>query len=94
MPQSTFAGVATAIFTLMTAMVVTVGAIMTYITARAARKAALRAEIKMEAVREQTIEIHTIVNQQRTDMQRYIRAQTALLILHGIEPPIDQSLED
>lgn len=35
---------------------------------------------------------HRIVNQQRTDMQRYIAAQNQLLKKHGIEPPIDQSL--
>lgn len=36
--------------------------------------------------------IHTIVNQQRTDAQRYNIALTELLKKHGIEVPIDQSL--
>jgi hypothetical protein len=36
--------------------------------------------------------VHTIVNQQRTDAQRYNIALTQLLLKHGIEVPIDQSL--
>jgi predicted amino acid-binding ACT domain protein len=36
--------------------------------------------------------IHTIVNQQRTDAQRYNIALSELLKKHGIEVPIDQSL--
>lgn len=35
---------------------------------------------------------HKIVNQQRTDMQNYIRALVAELRIHGINIPIDQSL--
>jgi len=35
---------------------------------------------------------HTIVNQQRTDAQRYNIALVELLRLHGIDIPIDQSL--
>lgn len=37
-------------------------------------------------------EVHKIVNQQRTDAQRYQVALVELLKLHGIEVPIDQSL--
>lgn len=36
--------------------------------------------------------VHTIVNQQRTDAQRYNIALTELLRKNGIEVPIDQSL--
>lgn len=35
---------------------------------------------------------HNIVNQQRTDMQNYIRALTTELRKHGIDIPVDQSL--
>jgi hypothetical protein len=41
----------------------------------------------------ETRNVHKIVNQQRTDMMRYQRALLALLKAHGIEPPVDQSLE-
>lgn len=37
-------------------------------------------------------QVHTIVNQQRTDMQRYNVALVEVLKLHGIDIPIDQSL--
>lgn len=37
---------------------------------------------------------HEIVNQQRTDMQRYIRALTRSLKEAGVELPVDQSVED
>jgi hypothetical protein len=43
-------------------------------------------------VKDQVGTIHTIVNQQRTDAQRYNIALTELLKKHGIEVPIDQSL--
>jgi hypothetical protein len=38
--------------------------------------------------------VHTIVNQQRTDMQNYNRALVRALVAAGIEVPDDQSLED
>lgn len=41
----------------------------------------------------QTRQIHTIVNQQRTDMERYQRALVAVLKEHGIDVPIDQSID-
>jgi hypothetical protein len=37
-------------------------------------------------------EVHTIVNQQRTDAQNYQRALVDALIRAGIEVPADQSL--
>lgn len=40
----------------------------------------------------QTRQIHTIVNQQRTDQQRYNIALVELLKKNNIEIPIDQSL--
>jgi len=39
----------------------------------------------------QTIEIHQIVNQQRTDMKRYQAVLVNALLAHGIEIPDDQS---
>jgi hypothetical protein len=36
---------------------------------------------------------HKIVNQQRTDMQRYQRALVAALHRAGVEVPVDQSVE-
>jgi hypothetical protein len=38
-------------------------------------------------------QVHEIVNQQRTDMQRYQRALVASLIAHGIDVPVDQSID-
>lgn len=37
--------------------------------------------------------VHVIVNQQRTDMQRYQRALIAALEKHDIDVPIDQSID-
>jgi hypothetical protein len=42
----------------------------------------------------QVKEVHKIVNQQRTDMTNYTRALVRALSDHGIDIPIDQSLED
>jgi UPF0716 family protein affecting phage T7 exclusion len=42
----------------------------------------------------QTKEIHTIVNQQRTDMERYQRALVAALKQAGVSVPADQSITD
>lgn len=39
----------------------------------------------------QTIEIHQIVNQQRTDMRQYTEVLKRLLQAHDIEVPDDQS---
>jgi hypothetical protein len=36
--------------------------------------------------------VHVIVNQQQTDLRRYIVALTEVLRQHGIEVPVDQSL--
>lgn len=45
-----------------------------------------------KATNAQVQTIHTIVNQQRTDAQRYNIALAEVLRKHGIEIPIDQSL--
>jgi len=43
--------------------------------------------------KKQIQEVHTIVNQQKTDMERYQRALVATLAEHGITIPADQSKE-
>jgi hypothetical protein len=65
-------------------------AIASVITALALIIGALPALIK---VLRTTREVHTIVNQQRTDMQNYNRALIAALRSAGIEVPVDQSLQ-
>jgi hypothetical protein len=47
-----------------------------------------------EQTKQQTIEIHQIVNQQRTDMQRYQAVLVQALHQHGITVPQDQSTID
>ena len=79
MASSTLAGVITAIGTVFTALALIITAVTGLIRSR-------RTQEKID-------EVHTIVNQQRTDMQRYIRAQSAVLVAHGIELPIDQSID-
>jgi hypothetical protein len=41
-----------------------------------------------------TNEVHTMVNQQRTDSHNYIRALVRELRTHNIDVPVDQSLDD
>jgi hypothetical protein len=45
-----------------------------------------------EESRTQISAVHVIVNQQRTDMERYIRALTARLRSAGVDVPADQSI--
>lgn len=40
----------------------------------------------------QVRQVHTIVNQQRTDAMNFQRALIRALVDHGIEVPVDQSL--
>lgn len=49
--------------------------------------------IRSRKIEKKVDDVHTIVNQQKTDMQRYIRALTTTLNAHGIEIPVDQSLD-
>jgi hypothetical protein len=42
----------------------------------------------------QTKEVHEIVNQQRTDMQKYMKVLENALSAHGIDIPVDQSKID
>jgi len=80
MPLSTsIVGIVTALGTALTAIALV-------ITAIGGLKRSRLIEHKVD-------DVHIIVNQQRTDMQRYIRAQSALLTKHGIDLPIDQSID-
>jgi hypothetical protein len=79
MPPSTLAQVVAAIGTIGTIIALLINAL-------AAWRRSNRVEGKVD-------QVHVIVNQQRTDMQRYIRAQSALLREHGIALPIDQSID-
>lgn len=79
---STTAGIITAIGTIFTAfggLLIAVSVLVP--TLRTAKRAVAVVET-----------VHTIVNQQRTDAQRYNIALSQLLREHGITPPIDQSL--
>jgi hypothetical protein len=42
----------------------------------------------------QTKEVHKVVNQQKTDMERYQKALIDVLAAHGIDIPVDQSKLD
>ena len=79
MNPSSLAGIVTAVGACLTAIALVINAIT-------ARKRDLRIEGKVNTV-------HTIVNQQRTDMQRYIRALSATLKAHDIDLPVDQSVD-
>ena len=83
---TTIVGVITALSAAFTAVALVITAIGGYRRSRLIER-------KMDHLDEQGDSTHKIVNQQRTDMQRYIRAQSALLTRHGIELPIDQSID-
>lgn len=79
----TWAGLVTAICTMIIALFSLIVAVTTRRTKRTG-----------EEVKQHTIEIHQIVNQQRTDMQRYQAVLIAALNARGIEIPQDQSTID
>ena len=79
MGASSVAGVITAIGTAFTAIALVITAVTGL--------------IRSKRTQEKIADVHTIVNQQRTDMQRYIRAQSAVLTSHGIDLPVDQSID-
>jgi hypothetical protein len=53
----------------------------------------IKAIIDIGKARSEVKKVHVIVNQQRTDMQRYERALKAALEKAGIEIPVDQSID-
>lgn len=82
MTDSTIAGTITALATVITALGGLVLAVSVLIpNLRLSRR--VEKEVKT---------VHTIVNQQRTDAQRYNIALAEVLRKHGIELPVDQSL--
>lgn len=76
----TWFGLVTALCT----MVITVFSLVIAVTTRRSKKTA-------EQTHKQTIEIHQIVNQERTDMRRFRTVLEAELTKHGIKIPEDQS---
>jgi len=72
-----------------TSIVGVITAVATLVTAITALCALLPVMFKL--VRD-VKNVHTIVNQQRTDMQRYERTLVRALKEHGIEVPVDQSV--
>lgn len=62
-------------------------AVALVISAVAGLIAVRRAERKIDTV-------HTIVNQQQTDLRNYIRALQRALIHEGIDIPVDQSHDE
>jgi hypothetical protein len=79
-PTSSLAGVISASAGVFTAIALVITAIGTLIRSR-------KVESKVD-------QVHHIVNQQRTDMERYQRALVKTLKAHGIAVPDDQSVED
>lgn len=94
---STFAGTVTAVATVITALGGLFLALAVFVpTLRETRKAVAasdKAVLASAEVKESIAEVHTIVNQQRTDMLNYQRALVRLLNKHGIEVPEDQSID-
>jgi hypothetical protein len=83
MPQSTLAGIVSA-FGILGLLLTGFAAL---ITALATRRTSLRTEHKVD-------EVHTMVNQQRTDAQNYQRALIKALQAAGVAVPDDQSAAD
>jgi hypothetical protein len=84
MPDSTLAGIITACASVFTAIALVISALAVFLPilrGTRANKVAIG-------------EVHTIVNQQRTDTLRYQRALIKVLQANGIDVPDDQSVED
>lgn len=84
--NSSVAGLITAIGSLLTALAVLVTAVALLLSNRKVR-------VRVEQNSTKVDEVHVIVNQQRTDQKRYIKALTNALHAAGIEVPDDQSIE-
>lgn len=82
MAPSTLAGIITATASVLTALSLVLGALTLLIPILRSTRETKKA----------VAEVHTIVNQQRTDMQRYQRTLILALEAHGIEVPMDQSV--
>lgn len=80
---TTIVGIITAVATLLTAGTALIAVLPALFK--------LKAEVK--AARSDVQSVHKIVNQQRTDMQRYERALVAALKQAGVDIPVDQSID-
>lgn len=87
MTGSSIAGIITATATVLTALGGLILALAVFLPTM--RKTAAIAEASRVAIDE----VHVMVNQQRTDMQRYQRALIAALHRAGVEVPVDQSVD-
>jgi hypothetical protein len=84
---SSIAGIITATATVLTALGGLILALAVFLpTMRKTRELAERNQVTLD-------EVHVIVNQQRTDMQRYQRALIDALHKAGVDVPIDQSVD-
>jgi hypothetical protein len=96
-PTSTNAGIVSAIAACITAaggFVLAVGVLIPIL--RNSRRALVNtaaAVVKVDAVVAQVGEVHTIVNQQRTDAHRYQVALIRALREGGLDVPVDQALD-
>ena len=96
MTQSSIAGIITAIATVITALggfALALGVLIPILRiTKEAKRAAVEARDMAVRTGVKTEEVHTIVNQQRTDMTRYNEALVRALRAAGIEVPVDQSI--
>jgi hypothetical protein len=79
----TWAGIITAFATVITALGLLITALSVFLPI-------------LRGTRENKVaiaEVHTIVNQQRTDMERYQRALILQIRGEGLDPVVDQSIE-
>jgi hypothetical protein len=90
MPTPSWAAIVTAVATLFVAVAGLVGALTLFLPVLRLSRSNAK---KIEEVKVQGAEIHTIVNQQRTDMNNYNRALIRALREKGIDVPVDQSVE-
>jgi hypothetical protein len=86
---ASLAGIVTAATGIITAVAVLITAFGVLIPTLRHTKAT---EAKVDAQTERVEVVHTIVNQGRTDLRRYVAACVGALVEHGITVPIDQSL--
>lgn len=84
-------GIITAIATVITALGVFVVALTGFVKVLAALRTTTK---KVDEAAAKVEDVHKIVNQQRTDMQRYEAALIKALHAAGVEVPDDQSKQE
>lgn len=92
--SSTWAGTLTAAFALLTAIVVSIGAVAAWRAARRADRSSERAVIHMDVVGEKVAvvdrkveQVHEVVNSRLTAMLARTEAMVSLLEMHGLPVP-------